>query len=192
MLSARNHAGTTGGRVKPGHAPACLQPARTFLAWPGMARRFVQLTAVWARCRRAEAGTAALEFALVCPLLVTGLLSAADLGLALNQRMTMDAMLRVGEEAALADPGVTRVRDVAINAAGDGVSAGSTSASPIVVSASRYCACPGSLTTSVSCSGSCATTTTPYLFYQLDADGYYTSIFLPRIALHSSVTVQIK
>jgi pilus assembly protein CpaE len=125
-------------------------------------------------------------------LLVTGLLAAADLGLALNQRMTMDSMLRAGEEAAITDPGATRVRDVAINAAGDGVSAGSTSSSAIMVSAVRYCACPGSLSTAVTCSGTCATTSTPYAFYKLDADGYYASIFLPRIPLHSSVTVQIK
>jgi len=51
---------------------------------------------------RAEDGASAIEFALILPILVTMLLSTADFALAINQRMTMQHILRVGAQTAMA------------------------------------------------------------------------------------------
>jgi pilus assembly protein CpaE len=134
----------------------------------------------------AESGSSAVEFAIICPLLVAGLLAAADLGLAINRKMTVDAMLRAGAEAAISDPGITKVRDVASYAAGNGVP------SDMSISATRSCACPENISAAVSCSTVCASSKSPYVFYTLGADGFYNPILLPRIALHSSLAIQVK
>lgn len=133
-----------------------------------------------------------MEFALICPMLAAGFLSAADLGLALNRRMTMDAMLQAGAASAVSDPGVTKVQSVATYAAGDGVVAGTGSSSAVTITVNRFCACPNALSTAVSCTSTCSTGSTPYIFYRLSADGTYHPILLPNISLHSSQLIQIK
>jgi len=146
----------------------------------------IYLRSIAKRCLEAESGASAIEFALICPLLVAGFLSAADIGLAVNRKMTVDAMLRAGAEAALSDPGTTKVQDVATYASGSG-------APPdISISATRSCSCPESISVTVSCSTICAGSKSPYVFYNLSASGYYNTIFFPRISLHSGLVVQVK
>lgn len=50
---------------------------------------------------REERGAIAVEFALMLPLLVTLFLSMADLGLAINQRMKMQHILRIAAQVAM-------------------------------------------------------------------------------------------
>ena len=104
-----------------------------------------------------EGGAAAIEFAVLAPVLVLACLATIDLGLAFNQRMTIDAMVRAGVEPALADPGVDKVRDIVKGAAGDGITLTTDSAdsfemggSSLSVDVTRSCACPESMSTSVS------------------------------------------
>ncbi|WP_420398016.1 TadE/TadG family type IV pilus assembly protein [Nioella sp.] len=58
---------------------------------------------------RSERGAGAVEFALIAPLLILMLLSAADLALAVNQRMVMQHILRVGAQTAMAGGSLSEV-----------------------------------------------------------------------------------
>src|SRR5688572_8946166 len=146
-----------------------------------------------------EQGSAGVEFALLAPVLVLACLATVDLGLAFNQRMTMDAMVRVGVEAAMADPGTAQVRGIVEGAAGDGVTVATDSAgsfemggSSLSVSVARSCSCPENMSTSVNCSTSCAASAAPYVYYVISADKYYDAMLLPRLTLQSSIRVQVK
>src|SRR5687767_11414888 len=57
-------------------------------------------------------GVAAVEFALLAPVLTFAFLSMVDLGLAANEKMRMDSALRAGAQAAFIDPGADHVREV--------------------------------------------------------------------------------
>jgi pilus assembly protein CpaE len=131
---------------------------------------------------------------------VLACLATVDLGLALNQRMTIDAMVRAGVEAALADPGVDKVRDIVKGAAGDGVIVATDIASSFEVGGSslsvdvvRSCACPESLSTMVSCTGiACTASAAPYVYYRISAAKYYDPIIIPRFPLRAAIQVEVK
>lgn len=56
-----------------------------------------------------ERGASAIEFALIAPLLVLLMLASADLAYAINQRMLMQHILRVGAQTAMAGGDLSEV-----------------------------------------------------------------------------------
>lgn len=146
------------------------------------------------RLRREESGISALEFGLLAPLLVLGLLAMADLGFAESRRMDIDHVLRAGAQSAFADPGATTVRAVMETTAKNyTLSSGTTTSSETLsLSVARGAACPESIGTEVAVSTTCAGGRPTLIFYALSAEHTYKGIFLPDMQLQSSLQVRVR
>ena len=150
---------------------------------------------------RHDGGNAAIEFALLAPLLVFACLAVVDLGFAINQRMAADHVLRVGAEAAMSDPGEATVQQVLQQTAGANfptVSADpmptsiSTSSDTLYLRARRFCSCPESRSTEVACTATCAAGKTPLAFYRLTAAKRYSGMLLPSTQINSALQVEAR
>ena len=146
-----------------------------------------------------EGGAAALELSLLAPVLASVLLLTVDVGLAVNSRMSIDHVMRVGAETAMEDPGENTVQQVLEQAAGqnfgtvadisygDSVDVGSDG---VYVGASRFCACPDSRAVAVACTSNCAGKA-PLAFYRLEARKTYSGIVLSGIDMDVALQVQV-
>jgi len=145
---------------------------------------------------RGEDGFSAVEFAIVAPFLVIGLLSMVDIGLAVFQRMTMDHVVRSGVQSAMADQGTDKVRRTLEASAAEHFTLGGVTPvggkPPITLSVSRYCVCPETPTTQTACSTVCPSRKPTLAFYSLGATGRYSGSFMPDIALNPTVEVQVR
>ncbi len=147
----------------------------------------------WLNCSR---GTSAVEFALLAPALGFSLLATADLGFGMTERMAMDHALRTGAQSAMEDPGATGVlaaMDTAATlnfavAGGQGSPAGNT----LALSTTRFCACPTSTGTEVSCSTICTGSKPTYIFYRMGAVKTYKGSLMPALTFNRSMQVQIR
>jgi len=145
---------------------------------------------------KSESGVSAVEFALIAPVLAFSLVVMADIGLALNERMTIDHMLRAGAQAAMSDPGEAQVQKVLQSM----VSQPGAPADVTFDLVKRYCACPENAdvppATAPACSTTCSGSAAPFIFYRLQASKLYDAMSLPEILadfrLSSSVQVQVR
>lgn len=101
---------------------------------------------------RNEKGVAAVEFALVAPILLLLLLGLADFGLAMRERMALASAARAGAERAWADSGDNAAITQAVQAAG------TLDAAAITVAVTEFCECAG---TASACGVTCADGSTP-------------------------------
>jgi len=154
-----------------------------------------------------DSGTAAIEFAILAPVLVLSLLATRDVGFGISEWMHMDHSLRAGAESAMRDPGKDNVKKVIESVASDEftIASGSGSASShLSVDVDRYCACPENLSATVECAedeedgededseGACADGTDPSVFYRLTVEKQFTTVLLPAFPLNTSVLVQVR
>ncbi|HEY9056456.1 MAG TPA: TadE family protein [Aurantimonas sp.] len=139
-------------------------------------------------------GVSAVEFALFAPILFFALIATADLGLALNERMAIDHVLRAGAQTAMADPGEQRVIDVMTATATPNFprSADPAVALDLVVSVSRYYACPEAPDVAVPASTSCAGSAPTYSFYQIGGKKTYSGWIIPDLNFGPQIQVQIR
>lgn len=143
-----------------------------------------------------EAGVSAVEFALVAPVLAIALVAMADIGLALNERMTIDHVLRAGAQAAISDPGEAQLLKV-LETTRDESAAASDLTFDMV---QRYCACPENADvppeSAPDCATTCADSAPPYVFYRVEASKAFQPMsvpeVLPDLQLRSSVQVQVR
>jgi pilus assembly protein CpaE len=144
-----------------------------------------------------------IEFGVLAPVLVFALLTTVDIGLAVHQRMAIDNALRAGAEAAMADLGASKVREIIETVARDQFTLSDpdaeggdfelSEATPLSVNVERFCACPEARATQVSCStNSCTGSEKSYVYYRLSADKQYNAILLPQLPLDSAVQVQVR
>jgi pilus assembly protein CpaE len=156
-----------------------------------------------AAVRADQSGASAIEFAILAPILVFAFLTTVDIGLAVHQRMAIDNALRAGAEAAMADLGASKVREIVETIAKDQFTLSDpdaqdgdfqlSEATPLSVSVNRFCACPEARKTEVGCStNSCSGSAKPYVYYRLSADKKYNAILLPKLPLDSAVQVQVR
>ena len=175
-----------------------------------------RLSAMWRRMRGSDDGAAAVEFAIIAPVLVLSGITAVDLGVALYQRMTIDHVLRSGAQLAMVDPGEQAVQD-ALQATGtknfgpnEVAPAGSTATSDTTIhtgpsklrlTAQRYCACPEAVGTAVACSTVCTGTVPTYIYYRLQRTKGFKGMLLgptfqsasgKEITLSSTMEVQVR
>ena len=138
-------------------------------------------------------GASAMEFALVLPFLAAGLISAADLGFALHQKMMMGHVLRSASQVATQDPGQTAVLGAAQKAAAQSF-ADPVASTALTLTVERYCACPGApdALPRPACTATCANAAYTSIYYKLDAQKPFTGFLLPVIALSSSTKVRIR
>jgi Flp pilus assembly protein TadG len=142
------------------------------------------------RVLRHDGGVSALEFGLFAPLLAFGFLALLDTGLAAFQRMTIDHVLRSGAASAMADAGEATVRKVLDTTAAQNFSTGGPS--PLALSVARFCACPDSTSTKVTCTTICTGSKPTLAFYSLSATKSYTGIILPSMTFRPQLEVQIR
>ncbi len=159
-----------------------------------MTYRF-SLKALAGRFRREDKGVAAMEFGLVAPILFFGLLSAIDIGLAVNERMDVNHVLRAGAEAAinksdeadvLAIMAATAQQNMTVDLNGQGAP------TDLSLSVDQYCACPDATEVAVACSTVCTGDVPTYVYYQIDGSKTYSGMFIPDISFSPSIRVQIR
>lgn len=140
--------------------------------------RTARLTRTARDLARKDDGVAAVEFALLAPVLISSLLLMADIALAVSQRMEMDSVLRTAAQLSMADPGLNPVQQ-ALDAL--------TTGAPYEATAQLYCECSGSACTEL-CSGGA-----DHVAYMLKVDGPYESLFTPvSLDLSSRLEVRVK
>ena len=153
-----------------------------------IARRFAL------RFASCQTGVAALEFALIAPMLILGLIAMADIGLAINERMEIDQTLRAGAQSALLDQGPDKLYAALTATAASNFpllirgTVGTTTA--LAVDASRFCACPQNTGLSVLCSITCASNRPTQVYYLLTASKSYEGMLLPTSTISARLLVQ--
>ncbi len=149
---------------------------------------------------RDERGVAAIELGLLAPVLALIFILTVDVGLAVNEKMAVDHVMRVGAETAMADPGEAIVQQVLEQAASENFSSVAHSAysdtfsvgsNGIFVGASRFCACPTARAVAVACTASCSGKA-PLAFYRLEGQKTYSGIFLSSIEMDAALQVEVK
>ena len=159
-----------------------------------MTNRF-SFKALARKFRRDDKGVAAMEFGLIAPILFFGLLSAIDVGLAVNERMDVNHVLRAGAEAAINSSDEDVVLAVMAATGGQNMTVstnGQGAAGDLSVSVDQYCACPNATEVAVSCTTICPGSVPTYVYYQIDGSKTYTGMFIPNISFAPSMRVQIR
>lgn len=135
-----------------------------------------------------EDGTSAIEFGIVGPVICLALVAAVDLGFAAYERMTIDHVLRAGAQSAIAGQSDAQVLKVLQTTSAKNFG----TASPLSVTAERYCACPEAPSTPVGCLTICAASEPPAIFVRVAATRTYAGMIVPNIAFSPSKQVQIR
>ena len=159
-----------------------------------MMNRF-SFKALAGKFRRDDKGVAAMEFGLVAPILFFGLLSAVDLGLAVNERMDVNHVLRAGAEAAINKSDADDVLAIMAATASQNMTAsidGQGNAGDLSLTVNQYCACPDATEVAVTCTTICTGNVPTYVYYQIDGSKTYTGMFIPNISFTPSIRVQIR
>lgn len=152
---------------------------------------------------RDEAGVAAVEFALFAPILFFACLATVDLGMALNERMTIDHVLRAGAQSAMADPGEAKVKQVIEDTAeasnfsvnvvsGTDQPYASASYDTLTIAVEKYHACPEAAGTKVPEGTICASGEPTYVYYRMASGKIYQAMILPDISFGPMLDVQIR
>ncbi len=127
-------------------------------------------------------GVAAIEFALIAPILLLGLVAMVDVARAIGEKFEMDQIVRSAVQLTLVnitDP--TRI-EASFRAGfpGDDTS--------IAVNVNEFCECGG---TTQSCTTTCGGLP-PDLFVSLQVDKTYDAILLPDIPITSTLEFRIR
>jgi Flp pilus assembly protein TadG len=126
-------------------------------------------------------GAAAVEFAIVAPLLLFGLIAMIDTGVMATTRMEMDRNVRAGAQAAMSlnnDP--TAIETIVLASAGD--------PADMAVSATMVCACDD---TAASCTTPCGSGEAPSVYFDIAAERPYAGVLVSRVVRTQS-RVQIR
>jgi Flp pilus assembly protein TadG len=130
-----------------------------------------------------ERGNAAIEFAIVLPMLMTMVVGTVDYGIAMTQQMEVQHAAQAGAEfAALHGFDSSQISNAVSNATA--LSGLSVSPAP-----TQACGCPsGSTISSVSCTDTCTSGATAGTYVTVSAQATYTTI-LPYPGIPNSFTL---
>jgi Flp pilus assembly protein TadG len=126
-------------------------------------------------CARAAArdvrGVAAIEFAMIVPVLLFMMVAIVDFGLAIYSDMEVQNAAQAGAQYAIAHGfnanSISQAVTSATNLAGIAVSSGPT----------KFCGCPSSIgVTNTACNSTCSGGSTPGTYVTVSARGTYTTI----------------
>ncbi|MXQ10689.1 TadE/TadG family type IV pilus assembly protein [Microvirga makkahensis] len=159
------------------------------LAQAAVSRARVHLAAL----SRDQRGVAAVEFALFAPILIGGLLSMVDIGLAVTERMNLDHVLRAGVHAAMAGREEQAILKVLETTASEHFSlAGSTpetsTGNPVTLRVTCMCSGENGTEECTACAGS----NRAHVYYRLSAEKLYNGVFLKELRLQTSIEVQLR
>ena len=145
--------------------------------------------------RSDDKGVAAVEFGLVAPILFFGLLSAVDIGLAINERMEINHVLRAGAEAAINSSDEDDVLAIMAATAEQNMTTsidGQGDPGDLSLTVNQYCACPDDTEVEVACTTICTGDVPTFVYYQLAGSKTYTGMFIPNISFSPSMRVQVR
>jgi pilus assembly protein CpaE len=141
-------------------------------------------------------GTSAIEFAVMAPVLIVGLLIVTDVGLAVNDRMRLDQATRAGAEFAMnsVDDGDTIEDMVKASATGAyGTDLNDVDSEDIPdVEAEMYCECPDAPGVVAACTALCTGDVVPSAYWRIEASKNYNGVFIPAFPLATQITVQTR
>lgn len=143
-----------------------------------------------------DLGTSAIEFALMAPILVVGLLIVTDIGLAVNERMLLDQATRAGAELAMnnvddADTLENMVVSSATGAYGQELNDVDDSEIPDV-EVMNFCECPDAPGAAVTCNTLCTGDIVPSAYWSFFTSKDYDGIFVPTFVIETELTVQTR
>jgi len=127
-------------------------------------------------------GVAAIEFAIVAPMLVLAMVCTADLGLGIYRKMQVQNAAQAGAEYAIVHGYVSASITTAVSNA---TTFSGISATP---APSQFCGCPSSTgVTTTDCGGTCSGGSSPGTYVSVGAQAKYTTI-LPYPIMPNSFT----
>lgn len=135
----------------------------------------------WARDR----GAAAVEFAIIAPILIAALTGIVDYGLAMYNKMELMGAVRAGAQVALIDyTDTTAIKQAVV----DSTNAGITTAD---VTTTQFCECADGST--ITCGNTCADSSSNRYFMTISATQNYTLMLLgTTIAIDASTTIRTR
>jgi len=147
--------------------------------------------------RRDRSGVSAVEFALLAPILFTGLLTSVDIGLAVTERMNLDHALRAAAQSAMTGQKPEEILKVlegtaSVDFAVAGQTAGATGTNAVELSVTRECACAENLSAAVGCSVTCSGSARPLPYFRLTARKTYDGMIIQPIRFERSLKVQAR
>lgn len=141
----------------------------------------------------ANSGIAAAEFALLLPVFALSLLAMIDVGLAVNERMTLDRVLRSGAQLAMSGVQDVDALENAVVSSSAGNNEDGTAPSvdnlDYTLSVTRSCECGGA---AGSCTQRCGSGEPPSLFYNFRAWQTMETMMLPQFDVESNLRVQVR
>ena len=137
------------------------------------------------RVRRSTRGVAAVEFALIAPILLILILGLVDYGLAMFVKMELTGAVRAGAQLALTDKDDTDKIKAAVVAA-------TNNSNALVVTATETCKCEDE--TTVACgTEACGVGVADRYFMEVTAEQIFTYIYLPTpVTITESAIVRTK
>lgn len=131
---------------------------------------------------RDRRGASALEFGIIAPMLVLGLMAMVDVGLGLGVRMELDRIVRAGAQAA-----------ISLNNDADAIEAlvVASSGSPVDLSVEveRLCSCGDA---AASCTAVCGSGDAPEVFYAIAAERPHAGLFFGERQVASQTRIKIR
>lgn len=127
-------------------------------------------------------GIAAVEMALVSPVLILGLLMMLDVGFAVRERLNLDHSTRTGAQAVMSninDP--AEISQIVLATANEPQN--------VTIAVNKTCACAS---TPVNCSNWCSAKEPPSVFLNISAAKQHDGFLLPPFNLESQTHVQIR
>lgn len=129
-----------------------------------------------------ERGVSAVEFAIIGPVLIFGMIGMVDIGLALGERMGMDRSVRAGAQAAMSlNNHEDGIRNIVLASAG--------SQAGLAVTVATTCECAGA---AAACGVPCGSGDAPSVFIGISASKTQPAMLLPDMSLRSNTRVQIR
>ncbi len=117
--------------------------------------------------KRSTNGAAAVEFALILPILFSVVVGISDFGVVMMRKNDINIVINTGfHYALLKNDSASSIERAMTNA---------TSINPLTVSATQMCLCPNNIT--VSCNNQCSDATPPARYYRLEAEAAINPIF---------------
>lgn len=142
---------------------------------------------------QAKSGVAAAEFALMTPVFALCVMTMFDIGLAINERMFLDKVLRSGAQLAMTGESNIPTLEAAVMNAGQGVSEDGDVPSAATVdytlAITRTCECAGVVGL---CTERCDSGVAPSLYYNFNASKTMDPVMLPQFDVESKLRVQLR
>lgn len=129
-----------------------------------------------------RSGAIAIEFAILAPLLVFGLLGMADIGIGIATRMELDRIVRSGAQAAISlnnDAAAIRALVLASSATQAGLD----------VEVDKLCSCAE---LAASCTALCSGGAAPSVYFGIEAERPYAGLLFGERPIVSSARIKIR